>query len=201
MILSISQQEIEKRCRNIEQKISAFEADAEDVMVLKSARNDLDWLRKQYSNSLETMQPFVGNLKEYKLRLSQCVSRARGQLTVEYLQATRAVADWTARRDTCRDVLGELALAENLTKFESQDGSLNVNMVRAITIPKAGSGLRVQLRDVVRQSEKWEAVSSITGPKLLKALDNGVFDTDTAERLQAICPVHKAVRLRVNSEK
>ncbi len=193
--MAITQQQIEETCGKIERGLAAFAGDAARVIELQNALVWLQWLRQQYRDNRALLDPFVQRLQDYGQQITQAVRSARGALAAEYLRAGQAVQDWERRREACRDALVELARADKLDRFESSDGWIEVRAFRGMSLPKPGTPQRAQLGELITQAGRWPEVASPVGVRLLKALDDGLFAAEQAERLRALCPVLTVWRL------
>jgi len=64
------------------------------------------------------------------------------------LEAVGAITAWEDVREACRLALIELSVAQNIGRFDSPQGSVEVNKATSISLPKSGTPQREQSYDI-----------------------------------------------------
>ena len=193
--MGIARQKLETTLANVEGALSAFDGSAEQVGRLRRAMAGLEWLREQYRQDAAAFGPYMDRLMDLARRVSARARSAAGMVAAAYIEAGKAAEAWRERREACRDVLLELARADQTESFTSEAGRIDVHRVRTLSLPPAGSAPRADLSALLTEADQWPAVGQPNGAKLLKAIDDGAFTPAQAERLAALCPVQTALRL------
>ncbi len=199
--MSTTPKQIQDACGNIETCLKNFAADNERIFDLQRALAALQWLRQQYAADKALVEPFLQQLKHYSQQIAQIIAAAREALTNDFLAAGTAVAAWEQRRDACREILIELAHTQHVEHLQASGGSVEIKQVRSLTMPRPGTPQRDELTEIIRQANIWEAVASPIAPKLLKAMDDGLFTPEQAAKLSQVCPVGSTWRLAAKPKK
>lgn len=193
--MGITRQELERALANVEEGLSAFDGSSEQVGQLRRAVAGLQWLREQYRQDAAPFGPYMDRLMDLGRRVDARARSVCEMLTAAYIEAGKAVGAWRERRETCRNVLLELARADGTEGFVSQAGRIEVRRVRTVSLPAADSDARAELTALLTEAGQWPAVGQLNPAKLLKAIDDGAFTPDQADRVKALCPERTALRL------
>lgn len=194
--MSITRQTLEQTLASIEKALSAHGADRQRVDELRRALTGLQWLREQYRLDASPFGPYMDQLMDLGRRVTERIRSSCEMLTGEYVQAGRAINGWQAHRETCRDLLLELARVDGAEGFASKAGRVEVRRVQTLALPPADSDQRQELALLLTEAGQWPAVGQPNGRKLLQAIEEAKFTPDQAERLAALCPVQTVVRLK-----
>jgi hypothetical protein len=193
--MAITLQQVEEACGSIGRDLEAFRASPDRLSDLQGCLAGLQWLRECYRQDKTLMASYVDRLRELSRQVREALSGARESLTERYLKAAAAMSAWEAIRDACRDALVELSGAENVERFDSAEGWVQVRRVKSMSLPKIGTDQREQLSALITQAARWPDVAFPSAPRLLKALEGGLFSPDQAAEIARLCPTRTTCRL------
>lgn len=193
--MQLTPQRVEEVCGRIERALAAFADDVKHVARLHEAWRLLQWLREQYHENRSVLDGCLDRLKGYRERLRASVRACRDALAAEYIRAGRAVLAWRDRQGACRDLLIELAMLENVDRFDSAEGPIDVRHTRHLALPPAETQERKELLALIDASGRWQDVAAIHPTRLLHAMDGGLFPPDQVGRIAKLCPVRATCRL------
>ena len=108
---------------------------------------------------------------------------------------------WEDLREACREMLLELASAENAHRLESPQGYVEVKQFQTASLPKAGTPQRQELADLITQAQRWPDVAYPSAARLQKALAAGLFTAEQAGEVARLCPVQTVYRLEAHQNK
>jgi hypothetical protein len=196
--MSLTAETVEQVCGRIERGQADFAADPANVEALHEALGLLQWLRSQYHDNRAVLDGCVERLRELREKLLAAVRQSQQGLTAEYIKAGQAARAWQDRQAACRDLLAEVATLDDVQKYDSPEGQVDVTHIRTLTLPPAGSAERAQLVALLDESGRWAEVATPIASRLAKAIDTGLFAPDQVDRLAKLCPVRPACRLAVH---
>ena len=197
--MSITRQMLEQTLANVDEALAAHGADRTRVDELRRALAGLQWLREEYRLDASPFGPYMDQLMDLGRRVNERIRSSSEMLTGEYVQAGAAINDWQAHRQTCRDLLLELARVDGAERFASQAGRVEVRHVETLSLPSADSDQRRELCQLLTESGQWPAAGLPNGRRLLQAIEEGKFTPDQAERLAALCRAKTIVQLKCQS--
>ena len=190
-----TQRQIEEACENIGRDLEAFRADPDRVAELQRCLASIAWLREQYRLDKAALEPFVDRLKELSQQTQQALSGAREALTTKYLEAIGAITAWEDVREACRLALIELSVAQNVGRFDSPQGSVEVKKGTSISLPKTGTPQREQLCEIITSAGRWSEVALPNASRLLKAVEENLFTQEQTREISRLCPAQTIYRL------
>ncbi|RPI60272.1 MAG: hypothetical protein EHM48_07500 [Planctomycetaceae bacterium] len=186
---------VEQACSDISRRLASFRADAARVEDLRQCLVALDWLRQQYRCRQAVVAPYLDRIKELSGQVRQAMAESRESLTAKYLEAVSAVAAWEEMREACRDVLLELANAENVQCLTSPRGSVEIKHSQIALLPKTGTAQREELLAVITQAQRWPDVAYPSPARLSRALEGNLFTPEQAAQVTRLCPIQTVYRL------
>jgi hypothetical protein len=187
--------QVESACGNVERWLAAFRADHGDLAGLRLALESLAWLREQFVADRAAVEPHVARLREFSRQVAEELRLARQELVSAFLQATKAAAEWEARRETFRDALVELARTDKIECYTSVEGRVEVRPLRTLVMPKTGTPEREELTAVVLQSPHAAEIVQPNHARLLKMLEAGAFSDEQATAINRLCRLQTVFRL------
>jgi hypothetical protein len=191
-------EQVNEACDEIARRLASFSADADRVTDLQWCLEKLAWLREQYRSDPAVFAPHMDRIKGVSGQVREVLGTYRETLTAKYLEAASAVTGWEAIREACREVLLELANAENTQRLDSPQGWVEVKRARAASLPKPGTPQREQLFALITLAQRWPDVAYPNPARLLKALDGGLFTPEQAGEIARLCPITTISRLAVH---
>jgi hypothetical protein len=190
-----TQRQIEEACENIGRDMAAFRADPDRVAELQRCLTAIGWLREQYRLDKAALEPFMDRLKDLSRQTQQALSDARETLTTKYLEAVGALTAWEDVREACRLALIELSVAQNIGRFDSPQGSVEVKQATSISLPKTGTVQREQLCEIITSAGRWSEVALPNASRLLKAVEENLFSQEQAREISRLCPTQIIYRV------
>lgn len=142
-------------------------------------------LRAQYAANPDALRPHVPQLTELRRQYDELLDAEQPRTIDRFHELGEQIRTAEAEREFLRQYFIRRAAGRELT---GTTASLTVRSRVSLSIPKPGSDARTRLDELLRSSGRWDEVSQLAGPRLLRALDRKRFAPEQQAAIEHLCP-------------
>lgn len=154
-------------------------------------------LRTEYSESRSSFGTAeVDRLRDLKQRFLTVLSGSMSAIVDRFSALTELLQETKTERERWREILGE-AVDGDSVQFDGSRSVVVVTTTTRMELPKRNTGDHQELEQLLRDSELWSEVSSISRPLLTKAMGSSDLDKEIQDRIGALCPVVTSSRFAI----
>lgn len=154
-------------------------------------------LRAEYSESRSSFgTEQVDELRDLKQRFVTLLTGSMSAIVDRFSALTELLQETKTERERWREILGE-AVDGDSVQFAGSTSVVVVTTATRMELPKRNTGDHQELEQLLRDSELWSEVSSISRPLLTKAMDRSDLDKEIRDRIGALCPVVTSSRFAI----
>jgi hypothetical protein len=159
-----------------------------DLARFAETHDRFEALREHYRLHPETLTARVQELAALRKRFVALLAPRLSEIVDRFHALNQEIKAAEQERECWRDALVRLALDAGGPQLTGRGAVVRVRAVQFRSVPAARSEERQQLETLIRTTGLWEQVSQLSRPKLEKSLKERLFDAQTTQAIDRLCP-------------
>ncbi len=154
------------------------------------AQQIFDQLEAQWKAFPNVIQPYLDRLKQARARLADLRRQAANEIADAFADLKRQTAVIEERETLLRAALIELFRESGSCELRTARTIVRVQVRATREVPPPGSEARALLERLLREAGRWDAVSTLSPPKLFKVMEKK-WDAPQFAQIESMCPPKK----------